>query len=82
MEHYVVIRDSAFDYDGKVAILGVTHSLDEAKAIFYDCVRWDRNDAEECEYAVYTDNEEEFDAGEEGYYAKDHIRLYIQKVSK
>lgn len=80
MEHFVVINDWSNDYESGVAILGVAHSLEEAKEIFNANVVDEKNHAEEHGYEIYSDNEVDFDAGEDGYYAREHTRVYIQKA--
>ncbi len=80
MEHFVVINDWSNEYEGGVTVLGVTHTLDEAKEFFNNFVGGEKNYAEENGFEIYTDNETDFDAGEKGYYAREHTRVYIQKV--
>ena len=80
MEHYVVILDWASDYECGVEILGVTHTIEEAKVIFNNSVGDEKHHAKEFGYEIYTDCETDFDASEYGYYAKEHTRLYIQEV--
>ena len=80
MEHFIVINSWSNDYECEVTILGVTHSLEKAKEIFNANVVDEKNRAEEQGYKIYTDCETDFDAGEDGYYAREHTRVYIQKV--
>lgn len=80
MEHFIVINDWSNDYECGVTILGVAHSLEEAKEIFNTNVVDEKNRAEEQGYEIYADCETDFDAGEEGYYAREHTRVYIQKA--
>ena len=80
MEHFVVINDWSNDYECGVTILGVAHTLDEAKGIFNHSIKDEKNHTEEHGYEIYTDCDTDFDAGEEGYYAREHTRVYIQKV--
>ena len=80
MEHFIIINDWSNDYECGVTILGVAHTLEEAKEIFNNCVGDEKNHAEEHGYEIYTDYETDFDAGEDGYYAREHTRVYIQKV--
>lgn len=80
MEHFVVIHDWSNEYEYDVTILGVYHSLGEAKEMFNSCVADEKNYAEENGFAVYEDSDVCFDAGKEGYYAREHTNLYIQMV--
>ena len=80
MKHYVVVHDWANEYEGGVTILGVTHSLEEAKEIFNAELVYEKQYAEEHGFTIYDDCETVFDAGEEGYYKNNHTNLYIQLV--
>ena len=80
MEHYVIVLDWAGNDAEGVNILGVTHTLDEAKAIFANQVVIEKELAEEWGWEVETDTDVEFEAYENGYYAVTHSRLYIQEV--
>lgn len=82
MEHYIVINNWSNEYENDVTILGIAHTLEEAKKIFNESINDERDYAEEHEYTVYADTEVDFDAGEEGYYSMEHTRLYIQYVPK
>ena len=82
MKHYVVLCDSAVDgmgYD-ETHVTAVTHSLEEAKAIIAEAIVEDKQYAEEHEWIIYTDTDEEFDAGEDGNYAAEHTHFYIEEV--
>lgn len=83
MEHYVVINEwacSGLTEDCGVNIVGVTHSLEEAKNLFNSVVIIEKELAVENEYEIYEDEDTIFDAGEEGYYVSNHTKLYIQMV--
>lgn len=80
MKHYVIVNDWSNDYECGVTILGVVHSLEKAKEIFNESLFEERQYAEEHGFTIYDDCETVFDAGEEGYYAKEHTNLYIQMV--
>lgn len=82
MKHYVVICDWAVDTMGEsgVSITAVTHTLDEAKEVFAKAVVDDKKYAEENGWEIFTDTDEEFDAGEEGFYAAEHTHFYIEEV--
>lgn len=80
MRHYVVVNDWAVEYESGTTILGVAHSIEEAKGIFNRSVEDEKRYAEEHGWEVYDDCETVFDAGEDGYYVSNHTNLYIQMV--
>lgn len=80
MEHFVVVNDWAYEYESGTTILGVTHSLEEAKVIFNASVGNEREFSNAREWEIYDDCETVFDAGEDGYYVANHTNLYIQLV--
>lgn len=80
MKHYVILCDWAANDTEGVDITGVAHSLEEAKEIFAKAVVGEKKYAEENGWEIFTDIDVEFDAGEEGYYAAEHARFYIQEV--
>lgn len=80
MNHYVVVLDWTSEGDNGCNVLGVGHSLDEAKEIFQDAVGEEKEMAESNEWEIYEDCDVEFDAGEGGYYNNNHSRLFIQEV--
>lgn len=80
MKHYVVVLDWATEDDSAVDILGVKHTIDEAKEIFNLYLAEERLLAEENGYTIDEDNAMMFDAGEMGYWRDNHITLYIQGV--
>lgn len=82
MKHYVVLISWASDYEQGVGIVGVAHTLEEAKEIFNKNLEWEKNLAEENGWEVYENTETCFDAGKEGYYSQDHTRIYIQGVKQ
>jgi hypothetical protein len=79
-KHYVIINDWSSQYENGVSILGVAHSLEEAKEIFNQYVAEEKQYAEEHEFEIYNNDDEDFDAGEDGYYVSNHTRVYIQGV--
>ena len=81
-KHYVVVLDWAADDAGErgVSILGVAHSLPEAKKIFAERIEKERMYADDGNWTVYSDTDTDFDAGEDGDYNDDHTHLYIQEV--
>ena len=80
MKHYVVIVDWATQDDEGVDIVGVAHTIDEAKEIFQKRLIIERDLANEHEYEITDDCETLFEAGEMGYWRDDHIILYIEEV--
>ena len=80
MKHFVIVRDWASEYENGTTILGIAHSIEEAKEIFNEYLAEEKEYAEEHGFTIYDDCETVFDAGEEGYYAGHHTNLYIQMV--
>ena len=80
MKHYVVVLDWARDYESSVIILGVKHTLEEAKELFNAQLSDERIFVENNGYDIDTDTDTMFDAGEMGYWSREHITLRIQEV--
>ena len=80
MQHFVIVHEWTSEYENGVEILGVTHSMDEAKEIFNAKLAEEQQYASEHGYTVYDACETDFDAGEDGYYSQNHTNLYIQEV--
>ena len=80
VKHYVIVNDWANEYETGTTLLGVAHSLEEAKEIFNERLEDEKQYAAEHGFTIYNDCETVFDAGEEGYYASNHTHLYIQWV--
>ena len=80
MKHFVIVNDWANEYESGTTILGVVHSLEEAKEIFNESLVEEKQYAEEEGFTIYDDCETVFDAGEDGYYSRNHTNLYIQMV--
>ena len=80
MKHYIVINDWSNEYECGVTIIAVAHSLEEAKESFNECIAEEKAYVEDKGWTIYEDSDVDFDAGEEGYYAANHTRLYIQEV--
>ena len=80
MKHYVIVNDWANEYESGTTILGVVHSMEEAKEIFNQRLANEKQYAEENGFTIYEDCETVFDAGEDGYYVSNHTNLYIQMV--
>lgn len=79
--HYVVVLDWATEDTEDVAILGVTHTYEEAKEIFDKQLVEEKRLAEEYDYAIETEDATIFDAGRMGYWRDNHTTLYIQGVN-
>lgn len=82
MKHYVVLCDSAVDSMGydETHVTGVAHTLEEAREIFARAVVGEKQYAYEHGWTIHVDTDEEFDAGEEGFYAAEHTHFYIEEV--
>lgn len=84
-KHYAIIYEFSNKHTGeycKYKIHGVYHSLEEARKVFNEKFKEDKDDARNDKtFIVYTDTEDEFDAGEEGFYDENHLLIYIIKVS-
>lgn len=80
MEHYVIVNNWARGTTHKVDILGVTHSMEEAKEVFHKHIADEKERARRKDYYIYTDAETKFDAGIFGAYSSNHICLYIETV--
>ena len=80
MNHYIIVNDWANEYECGTTILGVVHSLEEAKKIFNEQLIEEKEYAERHGFEIYDDCETVFDAGENGYYVSNHTNLYIQMV--
>lgn len=80
MNHFVIVNDWANEYESGTTILGVAHSMEEAKEIFNNSLVEEKQYAEEEGFTIYDDCETVFDAGEDGYYQVNHTLLYIQMV--
>lgn len=80
MKHWVILCDWAINDAEGVDITAVTHSLEEAKAIFAKVVVDEKKYAEDHGWEIFVDTDRCFDAGEEGFYAVEHTHFYIQEV--
>ena len=79
-KHYVVIRDWAENDTRATDIMGIGHSLAEAKDIFEDVVGEEREYAQDHGYTVDEDTDVLFESGIEGSYSDHHTTLYIQVI--
>ena len=80
MKHYVIINDWATNFESGSTVLGVAHTMEEAREIFNQSYNEEKQYAEDHDWEVYDDCETVFDAGEDGYYVSNHTHLYIQMV--
>lgn len=80
MKHYVVVLDWATEYECGSNVIGVAHSLEDAKKIFEGVATEEREYAAEHDWVVYDDLPTVFEAGQDGYYISNHTNLYIQEV--
>jgi hypothetical protein len=81
MKHFVVVLDWASEYECGSNVIGVTHSLEDAKKIFNETAAEEREYAIEHEWIIYDDVDTVFEAGQDGYYISNHTNLYIQEVN-
>lgn len=80
MKHYVIVHNWATDYENGTTIIDVVHTMEEAKEIFNKNLVDEKRYANEEGFEIYDDCETAFDAGEDGYYSRNHTNLYIQMV--
>ncbi len=80
MTHYVVVLNWATEGDNGSNVLGVTHTMDDAKKIFNETLEEEKDLAENNGWVIYEDSDDVFDAGEGGYYRDNYTKLYIQEV--
>lgn len=78
--HYVVVLDWATEYDASTDILGVEHTLGDAKEIFEKYVTEEKQIAKDNAYYIEEDNGVMFNAGIMGCWRDNHVTLYIQGV--
>lgn len=82
MSHFVVILDSAYDYEQFNHILAVKHTFEEAKAIFDANVKEEKEYAERNGFVIYEDEDCLFDAGRNGEWCQYHTKLYVEEVKE
>lgn len=81
MMHYVVVLEWSTDGDCGSNVIGVKHSLEDAKKLFNETAAEEREWAIDHGWIIYEDIDVSFDAGEHGMYSDNHSRLYIQGVN-
>ena len=79
--HYVVVLDWATEDDTSVDIVGVFHTLADAKENFEKYVVEEKQLARDNGYVINEENGVMFEAGIMGYWRDNHITLYIQGVN-
>jgi hypothetical protein len=82
MKHYVILYDAAaggMGYD-ETHVTAVAHDLDEAKRILQEKSKDEKQYAYEHGWEIYVDSDDEFDAGEDGYYDAEHAHFYIEEI--
>ena len=81
VKHFVVIAEWCVDYEEGYVVVGVYHTLEEAMEAFRCRVESDEKLlADEYGYEFYSDSDRLFDAGLDGYYSQDHLRVSIEEV--
>lgn len=80
MKHFVIVFDWASEYECGSNVVGIAHSLEEAKKIFNNVAAEEREYVIEHGWIIYDDTATVFDAGENGSYILNHTNLYIQEV--
>lgn len=82
MKHYVVMCDCAVDSMGydETHVTAVKHSRDEARMVLKEKSCDERQYAIEHGWEIYTDTDDEFDAGQDGYYTAEHAHFYIEEI--
>ena len=80
MKHFVVVLEWAAEYECGSNVIGVAHSLEDAKKILNGIAAEEREYALEHEWIIYDDLPTVFEAGQNGDYIKNHTNLYIQEV--
>lgn len=80
MKHFIVLVDWALDGDEEVIVVGVTHTLEEAKELFNKQVVKEKEFAKNNYWPIVTDDDDLFEAYPKGYYTTEHTVLYIKEV--
>jgi hypothetical protein len=79
--HYVIVLDWATEDDASIDIVGVFHTLDDAKEKFEKYVIEEKQLARDNGYVINEENGVMFDAGIMGCWRDNHTTLYIQGVN-
>jgi len=81
-KHFVVVFDYTVDDEHGVDIIGVRHTIEEAKELFEKQKVIESKNAENNGYDYTEVDETAWSSYIEGEYSKDHIDLYIQEVEE
>ena len=81
MEHYVVILDWSTESECDVDIIGVAHSMEEAKELFKQQLVTEKEITEREGWDTFEETEDFYEAYEYGSYNDGHSRLWIQGVN-
>ena len=79
VEHYAVIVDWAQDGDYEISVIGITHTLEEAKEIFNDRRSFEKRNAEESGWTVTLDENFHYEVSSEKN-CDEYAHLWIQGV--
>lgn len=82
MEHFVIIDETCEDGEVYINILGVTHSLEEARYIFKNDLLKAWEYASEHNFKIYDKKIAFFDAGTSENYNQNHTKIYIVTIWK
>ena len=82
MEHFIIINDWKDCYEGDVTILGVEHSLEEAKHIFQKELIEEKKRAKNRDWDIVEETDVCFIAECEEEWSGNYTKLYIQKSIK
>lgn len=80
MEHYVIINDYKSYHEGSVDILGVEHSLEDAKQSFKNNLPLAKRFASQNDFNIIEDTEVCFVAECEEEWSGNYMKLYIQAI--
>lgn len=79
--YYVVLNDWAFNgCETGINVIGVATTLDEAKNIFNDYVKEEKEMVERRDWIVFEDCDTIFDAGKDGRYIDEHTHVCIERA--
>ena len=82
MKHYVVVLDSAYDYESFIHILAVKHTYEEAKKVFDENIEEEKEYAKRNGFTIFETDDALFDAGKNGEWSSAHTKLYIEEVGE
>ena len=79
-KHYVLIFDWAREWEAGIRVISVAHSERAARADFNNYITEVMGFAKESGYTIYDDSDMSFDSGEDGKWATNHEKLFVQVV--